>query len=102
MVSKRYVTTPYLIPELCQFCKKRPVHFTGHGMRKGVLYDEFSCVVCYARKGHMSESRATQLIAELKKLELKSLPAEVLPDPDAGHTPDLPEDSPPEVLEIPA
>ena len=55
---------PYLIPETCQFCKKESVYYTAHGMRDGKLYDEFSCVHCFAARNRVSKEKVEQLESE--------------------------------------
>jgi hypothetical protein len=100
MVGAKLVTTPYQIPERCQFCKKNPVHFTGHGIRDGLVYDEFSCVGCYAKHGNLSHERAQRILADMDEPELKTPPVEALSDRTDERTPDLPKDSLPEALVI--
>ena len=55
---------PYLIPEFCQFCNKRPVYYAGHGIRKGELYNEFSCIQCFAKKNNVSKEKTKRLKSE--------------------------------------
>lgn len=56
---------PYEIPELCPYCKKRPVYYTGHGIRNGAVYDDCSCVPCYAKRHVLSKEKAERLEAEV-------------------------------------